>query len=619
MKNIKYKKNENVFTKEKQMLELIGDIDDDLIEKSKPSGIKRHRIIRTGILSTAAVLALLVGTQYRFLAKPLMDMNSRSVSETNSFTNVKYMDIGMTGEGYAYPLTFADGKLYSAAEGIGDTVMSVVREFGVKTENYFAYGISLPEKAKKEYDPKDYSQQICCDDKYMVYCFEGKLSVIDMETREVKLMPGKLASSELFGINDRIIGIDSSHNIYMYKNGNRLVTAKRSIVKLDTDLNVLEIYNLGLFSNSEIHMFDSIERFRSLSAEGDEILIECENGETVRYNFKAVKDPYNFREKYGAEDEDFDLYLGTFDRKVSVSTSDNTKMHGDYECQAITYSVPDSSGENTILTVYDIPDEQPHFCKHGKTFAFPMIIGQNAIVESENGRNTELPFTEIDLHAFRMKNGDILKAGNYLNGFGITIYDGETFEEKNRYTYQEMYDRLNYISTVSVTEDSSGTLYALLNFEGTKEYQIWSFGKDGSCEMITALSSGADKIAVMPDDKNIICHFPSVTNESPESIFEFVNIGTRKITPVINEDISELSKTAGSAASLQDDGTAVYILDGELYEYNFTDMNKTKIMNIGEEVNGSISTIVKGDNGIYYFDSDRTPGHEMQIRYVKAE
>ena len=85
--------------KNEELLHIIGDIDDDMIEKSKPEKIRKKRTVQIGILSSAAIITLVLGLQYKFIFKPLSDAggegninNSVTVTSEVSETDIEERD-----------------------------------------------------------------------------------------------------------------------------------------------------------------------------------------------------------------------------------------------------------------------------------------------------------------------------------------------------------------------------------------------------------------------------------------------------------------------------------------------------------------------------------------------
>ncbi len=72
--------------KNRELLNIIGDIDDDMIEKAKPDTTKKKISVWPGILSTAAVLAVIAGLQYRFVFMPLADGRKNNIPAGNAVT-----------------------------------------------------------------------------------------------------------------------------------------------------------------------------------------------------------------------------------------------------------------------------------------------------------------------------------------------------------------------------------------------------------------------------------------------------------------------------------------------------------------------------------------------------
>lgn len=98
--------------KERELLNIIGDIDDDMIESAEPGKekAKRNRIAWISILSTAALIALIFGIQFEFLFKPIKPdqavpntgttINTTASSETaaSTVTSVSKVTVNETSE-----------------------------------------------------------------------------------------------------------------------------------------------------------------------------------------------------------------------------------------------------------------------------------------------------------------------------------------------------------------------------------------------------------------------------------------------------------------------------------------------------------------------------------------
>lgn len=632
--------------KEKKMLDIIGDIDDELIERSKPSGIRKSRVIWTSIISSAALLALVFGLQYRFIAKPLMDGKNNESAVSNQTaaeytddgsvsekSEIGYLNTGIKGQGNAYPFDAYNGKVYSNVTDQNGVLTLLVKVDGL--DSYYVSGLPINKEDFSAADDIPYgrNEQIFSDEDYIAVRLNEKLALVNRDTSDVKIWAGVLNTDTEHELNDRIIGMDISHNIYVLASEYIGDNLSRKIIKLDTELNTVSEFDMGTYSEDEpTSVFDRIGTFSSLSTEGSIILIECINGETVRYDIRTEE--FVFSEEEDILNSYIEYLSGHFDRKVDAEIDDPHT----YYCDSIIFHVKDENGEDTILEVYDNHEpgsgDKLHYCVALGDISYSTSAMNSSITVSDENGSTAVPLEKSSgSEVFMVSDGDILVAECAGTGFiEFTRYSYGTWKNAGSVIPGKLPCDSSladdHISVFSVAEDSEGTLYFAVRFEDHRHSAVYKFPKNGPVSLLTDIPDSSyedctttpQKIAVIPDNNRLICSFPA--QDCPvyrDYVFAYIDKSTGEMTPLRNDECDMLKSWNPDvlSVSLQGDGTVVYIEDSVLYELDLVNMEKKMITECPSSEEYSIENIIK-DGDTYYFDSQPSDDDsDICIRYIK--
>ena len=577
--------------KNEELLHITGDIDDDLIEKARPEKVRKKKTIKISVLSSAAVIALVLGMQYKFVFKPLSDAGGdNSVSNPVTVTSeVSETDIAETEitlmtelvfpyESEVYEI-YADGDrvikfLPSDDEGfscvveksvlIEDRDSTLYYTFEEGGNKYYLDGSKTRMDAKRNFT--------VTENYFYAHLNKGLFSFKRSDGQLINEDYGFHGEMDL-GYYDTMLGADNDENIYMllndYTDGDKYTLLKYSpeLELLSSD--VTEVSEEADTSDAEQQkrmIFDLARGFDSINLSDGKMNIVYSGDCVLEYDFAA-------NEYYSDCDISFEK------RKTDAEA-------GIYKGGEYLYA-KDRNGETVLKCFFNIDENGSEFKPE----------------KSEDGKGI---YTYID--------GEVLcgykQEGTYDNIIEIQKYeipgklvDSRVVEDRNELITSEERKAEELCTGESGTFNNPGFP------ESGFPYYISSLKFTDNGDMLCTLKIGASRAQISlsrepePEEK---CHIGVI---SPSGEY-------REIT---EKTIREHMKSGTVSPSPQNDGTFVYIYDSVLYSYDVQKNETTALCSISNYYNMLTGDILKSDDTTYVLPSSVYDSNTGNFYILKLE
>lgn len=528
--------------KNEELLHIIGDIDDDMIEKSKPEKIRKKRTVQIGILSSAAIITLVLGLQYKFIFKPLSDAggegninNSVTVTSEVSETDIEEKEITqMTESVFPY-----ESNIYEIHNG----GMRVIRFLPSDDEGFLCAveksDFTAAEGSVGYYTFEEGGNKYYLDASKTILHAEWNFTVtenyfyahLNKGLFSFSRSDGHLINEDYSfhgemeqGYYDTMLGADNDENIYMlqhdYTNGDKYTLLKYSP-------------ELELLSSEDTYIG---ERENNISGvyRGDPVFTIARGFDSINLSYGKINILYS--------DDcilEYDLASREYssDCEFSFETKNTDAEAGIYKGGKYLYA-KDRNGETVLKCFFNI---------------------------DENGTGFTKEYTEDEKAIYTYIDGEILigseQEGTYDNIIEIQKYDvtGKMIDSHVAEDEEELVPEQERIIRELYTNED-GTIKNVKNTDSALEdyYYLKNFSVADNGDLLCVFEIGrinAQVNFVNPPESEEYCRIGII---SPSGEF----------TEITEKTIREHMKSGSVIPSPQKDGTFVYIHEGVMYSYD---------------------------------------------------
>lgn len=559
--------------KNEELLHITGDIDDDLIEKARPEKIRKKKTIKISVLSSAAVIALVLGMQYKFVFKPLSDAGgdnsvnnpvtvTSEVSETDIILPETISDAAEKSDLFPYKgiinritnrVNTSNMKLMPsdknsflcAVNGVTDVIYVTFEESGNK---YSMEAFNNIQNARKNFTVTE--NYLYAHMNKGLFCFDRS---------EGYLINEEYNFYSEFDLNHQawLLGADNDENVYMLKYGEEEGPGTYTLLKYSPKLELLSSQETAKndeeISNSDInytgeHVFTLARGFDSINLSDGKMNIVYSGDCVLEYNFKTRE--YSSECEIAFEEKTTDAEAGIY-------------KGGKYLC------AKNRNGEIVLKCFFNI---------------------------DENGSDFKREYSEDGREIYTYINGEVLygcetkeRAYSELQEYNTdgTMIDSQVIEDTDELITDEE------IKAEELCTGESGTFNNPGFPESGFPYYISSLKFTDNGDMLCTLKIGASRAQISlsrepePEEK---CHIGVI---SPSGEY-------REIT---EKTIREHMKSGTVSPSPQNDGTFVYIYDSVLYSYDVQKNETTALCSISNYYNMLSGDILKLDDTTYVLPS----------------
>lgn len=515
--------------KNKELLNIIGNIDDDMIEKAEPDRTKRKKITWTGVLSSAAILALVFGLQYKFIYKPLSD--APADPEVNPVTSVTAVsENAVTSEVITEAVNECSIKTVSLDENCGQLYPgddeSFIRLAAPSETPYIYLRVD-----GKEYDLDYYvegntsdgpDRAVVTDDYIFLMHSKKTYSFRKEDGSLVAETGGNHAEMDLSGSTD-ILGTNNAGELFVinteYADGNEY-----HLMKYSPELELISETVSDNIVTDDAEQYaplpDSVRGFEDMYIKGDKLYIEYGEKENVILSFETgiweAGDTEGFVWGDRMEEKTQDFENGVY-------------RSGKY------YYFEDAANENTLTFFWDT---------------------------SENGNNND---TDEQGNSLGMAVYDTyIDGGVFIGTHGKENADGNLIRyDTDGNVIETVTDKLK----IDVMIPEREALHSEASYT-LKESDI----PEGSAQKYFEYIPVGIAVA---SDGSAVCSYVSKTDGSPLGVGVFSAAGECRV--IGTDKLSGGEDYGYIRFSPQRDGTVVYINNRVLYSY---DTNTDKISRI---------------------------------------
>lgn len=490
--------------KNRELLNIIGDIDDDMIEKARPDMTKKRIRIWPGILSTAALLAVIAGLQYRYIFMPLADGKNGTVPAGTAVTEVtdrfsdKFAETGEQNSSDSNGI-WKMKKINPEAENCiiknlytGDDGNLWVSYDGTYTSGYITAeydGIRYDFGKLIEGNLQNGPLNICTsDDHIYVHYGKGLYSAEKSIPDQVYRADGSSFYSETeLGGETRMLGADTSGNVYMLNREYSDSGIVFSLFCYSPDLKLRYRESGSVFEMDSIFNGDVIPGILDTACGFDEIHISEKNliitygGNCVmRYSFESGE--YSSDMKFETEFREVSAESGVYREGWYTEAEDE---NGVKTLKMCTYRITDNADNHDrtedggkIFTCFDEaavvkcePDEKPYsraenYDESGNRLADVMYDAEEYSIDE---RKSDVPFS-LSAYGFTEDNITGLskqKDGTYVFISEKSLYSADARGEVTRICG---IDREYFTSEKIVKIDDTHFALPPSSLESTRDY-----------------------------------------------------------------------------------------------------------------------------------------------------
>lgn len=554
----------------KELLNIVGDIDDDLIEMAEPGKgkirVRKKRVMWTRILSSAAVVALGVGLYYNFMIKPITnapgnenDIQNMAVTSASDVTSVsvpheetdipKNADIRtFTSETFSLYFPGDDESFWQLSEE-DKTLYSKIYITAVVDGKVYDFDHNI--NGNTSSGP---NRAVVSEDHVFVLHGRALYSALREDGSFVNSCGGFYGDFYIPGYT-RMLGTNTSGELYMLNNE----SGEYHLLKYSPELELLSEEISVIVSDGEYHpVFDAARGFDDITLKENLLCIKYGEEGMIEYDLESGE--YYSEYEFSSESKQQNIADGIFRSGEYLYAEDST---GEVSLTLFTYNIKDNHHFDGDVT--DLGDKIVGYC------VYDTCIDEAVRFEVK----TEAHF-------------DVLKKYD-SNGNVTETFSGEDRVKELVPDYSVLSDFMEGKSTLN------NTGYSLSDVPESLEVRSIAVCHDGS-----VLLSFANKYDGSAAEGAVV---------SPEGKCRIIN----------SEELNGNIKTNDSyQLSPQKDGTFLYIIDGVMYSFDTADDSVSAVCEVPEYNRIMTDDIIKISDSSYFLshsslDSDMNRFYIMTV------
>lgn len=547
--------------KNRELLNIIGNIDDDMIENARPGRIKKksRKTVFISIASTAAVLAVMAGLQYQYIFKPLSDAGKGNtqipaateiVSETDNAENSgvpqSYTVKKITQEQYSSlrKLECINGEIYCIYGTVLDNSRITVETSGKK----YYFEDNIIGNIKNSGPGNEDILGGAVTENHIFFMCNGVLVSADRDDEVIYLTEGGELHHEMdLSGSTYFIGADTSENAYVLnaEHDGRLI-----LMKYSPEMILLESSEINVYGYDPVHIFNTASGFDGMRLEDNCLVIEYSGECELKYDFSTGE--------YVSE------------QKFSLSHLDQNIGEGIYRSGTYLYAY-DSEGK-TVLTLlrYDITENGR--TESGNSPDFVDINGEDKNMHTLISCIDDYMYVRCEPVTIPAEVKCIYDSeGSILSTETVATFD-EIYMTESELLLNKFHRPLVYNGTGDFSPDQMTELPgSVLGSTGFSSKEL----PEGYYVSFAAECSDGSVICVLaPGSPYAEVNFA----EGPEFFHKLAVVTPDgKYREISNEKVSEMIKGAQAKPSPQKDGTVLFVSDNVFYSYNVNDDTLTEL------------------------------------------
>lgn len=502
--------------KNRELLNIIGDVDEDMIEKARPDMTKKKIRIWPGIVSMAAVLALIAGIQYRYIFMPLADNKKSSMQIENTSVESTFAVNRISEQNNA-------SDVWDLKKVNTDAEDCIVKELytnddgnlWVSYEGSYSSGYLALEYGGVRYDFNEIIEgnlmggplNVCASDDHIFVHYQKALYSAEIsDHKNVYSVGGEAFHSEQdLGGATQMLGTDSSGNVYMLNSEfpdrgkvyHLFCYSPDLKVKYFETSDIIHADTSGISDREDIFsgIFDTACGFDEMHISGKSIEIKYAENCMMRYDFENGK--YSSDMNFNTELREADSESGIYRDGWYTEAEDE---NGVIVLKICTYRVIDNA------------DNHDRTADGGKIYT---CFDSEAVVDCFEKKKVYLHADNFDCEGNRLSDTIDLKE-NYVS------------EEQKGII--EFYDGKGVLAAAGLSADDVPEKHFLKSFAKTDEgvYMCVFYPGDYYAEVNYELTDklGIIVCAIDPSDADSKTAFkeldPEITNVSPQKDGTFV-------------------------------------------------------------------------------------------------